>query len=87
MRQKKAFAALGIIAYLAFLITSIPASQGIQWLQDFFPQEQVQISQPKGTIWSGSANRITVHQIQLDNVSWEIHPLTLLIGRLKLGIG
>ncbi|MCK4950170.1 MAG: type II secretion system protein N [Gammaproteobacteria bacterium] len=87
MRQKKAFAALGIIAYLAFLITSIPASQGIQWLQDFFPQEQVQISQPKGTIWSGSANRITVHQIQLDNVSWEIHPLTLLIGRLKLSIG
>lgn len=87
MTQKKAFVTLGIIAYLAFLITSIPASQGIQWLQNFFPQEQVQISQPKGTIWSGSANRITVYQTQLDNVSWEIHPLALLIGRLKLSIG
>ena len=87
MSQKKSFAALGITAYLVFLITSIPAPQGIQWIQNFFPQQQVQISQPKGTIWSGSADRITVYQTQMDNVHWEIHPLTLFTGRLKLSIG
>ena len=84
--QKKAFVGLGIIAYLTFLVTSIPASQGNQGLQYFLPQGQTQISQPKGTIWSGSANRITVQQTQLDNVSWEILPLALLIGRLKLSM-
>lgn len=86
MSQKKSFVILGITAYFIFLITSIPASQGIQWIQNFFPQELVQISQPKGTIWSGSADRITVHQVQFDNVNWEIRPLALLTGKLRLSI-
>lgn len=86
MNQKNAFTGLGILAYLVFLIMTIPASQGIHWLQELFPQGEIKIGQPEGTIWSGSTYQITAHQTQFHNVSWKVHPLALLTGKIKLSI-
>lgn len=86
MNRAIPYGIFGTVTYLVFLITSIPASQGHQWIHDTLTNAQISISQLSGTIWSGTAGHIQYQSIQLDNIAWEIHPLALLTGKIKLSI-
>lgn len=86
MNRTILYGILGAVTFLVFLITSIPASQGHQWIHETLTKAQISITQLSGTIWSGSARRIQFKSMHLENIGWEIHPLALLIGKLKLSI-
>lgn len=79
-------AALGLAAYSAFLVATIPAGYVAAQVQSSMPGK-FQVSDAQGTIWRGSA-RVRVGQIgpTLDRVEWKIVPARLLSGELAFRV-
>lgn len=68
-----------VVAYAFFLITSIPATTIIRLFDEYLPQ--VNIQSVSGTLWSGSAQRITLSsKYVINNVSWSLCTWRLLIA-------
>jgi general secretion pathway protein N len=74
--------ALGVGAYLAFTLSSFPASVAYGW---FVPPE-VKLAGLDGTLWSGRAAAGSVASLPLHDVRWRVRPWALLIGRLGADI-
>ncbi|HZF31176.1 MAG TPA: type II secretion system protein N [Gammaproteobacteria bacterium] len=74
--------ALGVGAYLAFLLVSFPASTALRW---FVPGE-VKVSGVQGTLWSGRAAALSVGQIPLQDLRWRASPWPLFTGRLSADV-
>jgi general secretion pathway protein N len=74
--------ALGVGAYLAFLIVSFPASTAFAW----FVPEQVQLAGVEGTLWSGRAAAVSVERFALQDVRWRTSPWPLFTGRLSANV-
>ncbi len=70
--------ALGAGAYLAFTLTSFPATTAWAW----FGREPVRLAGIEGTIWTGRAALGSVAQLAVSDIRWHVHPLPLLLGRL-----
>jgi len=70
------------IAYLVFLLATIPASQTYA-LAKARINLPVSLYQVSGTLWSGQAKSIQINDLQIETVSWSIHPLQLLLGRIE----
>jgi hypothetical protein len=68
--------ALGVGAYLAFLIVSFPASTAYRW---FVPQS-LRLTGIEGTFWSGRAAAGSFEQIVLQDLRWRGAPWQLLLG-------
>ena len=74
----------GIIAYLVFLVTTIPAGPVIRMLDDRLP---ITISNVSGTLWNGRAGTIdTRQQVTLKNVHWSFLPSRLLLASAALDV-
>jgi general secretion pathway protein N len=71
--------ALGIAAYLVALALTAPARLVTAHLP-----EQVRLTAPQGTLWSGRAARVQLGGFELDGVRWRIQPWRLLLGGLGL---
>lgn len=69
--------------YLLFLITTVPASF---ILSIFELPKNIKIASISGTIWSGKANQLQYSNIDLGQVKWKLHPLSLIIGELSADI-
>ncbi|MGD8324401.1 MAG: type II secretion system protein N [Gammaproteobacteria bacterium] len=78
MRRYLPWIALGLGAYLAFLISSFPAETALRW----FAPQSVRTSNVSGTIWSGTAQLASVDDFAMRDLRWEIEPLPLLLARL-----
>ena len=78
MRRFIPFIALGIGAYLAFLISSFPADTAVRW----FAPPAVRTNNVTGTIWSGSAELASVENFAMRDLRWQIDALPLLLARL-----
>lgn len=74
--------ALGVGAYLAFLIASFPASTAYRWLVP----ESVQLTGVEGTFWSGHAAAASVAQLGLQDLRWRGSPWPLFTGRLSADV-
>jgi general secretion pathway protein N len=74
--------ALGVGAYLAFVLVSFPAGTAYAW---FAPAELV-LTGIQGTLWKGRAAGGTVGGLALRDINWDVHVLRLLIGRLSAEI-
>ncbi|MGD8379321.1 MAG: type II secretion system protein N [Gammaproteobacteria bacterium] len=60
---------LGVAAYLAFLLATLPAVQLTSRLSGQIPG--LRMAAPTGTIWHGHADWLTVNHVRLDDVSWD----------------
>jgi len=79
-------AALGLAAYSAFLVATIPAGYVAAQLQASMPG-RFEASDARGTIWRGSARvRIGHAGPTLDRVEWRIVPARLFSGELAFQV-
>lgn len=78
MRRFIPFIALGVGAWLAFLISSFPAATALRW----FAPENIRTSNVSGTIWSGSAEYASIEDFAMRDLRWEVDALPLLLARL-----
>lgn len=75
---------LSIIAlYLFFLIINLPAHVVLSAMN--LPKN-VMLTSISGTVWSGKARQLRVSGIELGSLSWELHPLNLIIGELSADV-
>ena len=84
----KAMAALGVAAYLVFLVLSTPASF-IAARARAAAQGKIEMSEAQGSLWSGSARaRIAApggHLI-FDRIEWRLVPARLMAGRIAFDL-
>ena len=80
------YISLGVIAYLVFAVYYFPASFAYSQAQSFTDNKlPVKLNGVNGSIWSGSANSVTVGQSNLNDVKWHFKPFSLILGKLELG--
>ena len=71
-------AALGLSLYLAFALISFPARVAVDW----FAPDQVALTGVEGTLWNGSAVLGAIAGIPVSELTWDLKPTSLLLGRL-----
>lgn len=82
--RKRYYILIAVIAYLVFLLTSIPANYAANIINSNTP---VSIQGVSGTLWKGQAYVITINNTaQLDRTEWDFSLWKLLIGQLALDI-
>lgn len=80
MKSKLALVALGLGAYLAFVVVSFPAAVAHRW----FAPGELRLAAVQGTVWRGSAAYGGVGSIGFSDLRWQLHPAALLTGALSL---
>ncbi|MFK3978442.1 type II secretion system protein N [Shewanella vesiculosa] len=72
---------IGVIIYLVFLLVYLPAN----WLVSIAPlPNNVAISGAEGTLWQGQASLVTIDKRQIEQVSWQLSPWGLLVGKADI---
>lgn len=64
--------ALGLAAFLVFLLVTAPARLVVPFLP-----ATLRVVDLEGTVWSASARGVRIHQLDLGQVEWRLHPLPL----------
>lgn len=83
--KKRYFIISGIIAYLVFLIVSMPAAPVLSQLQRYLPA--VSIQGISGSLWNGNATVITINRQQtLNNTAWHFNGWYLFKGQISAHI-
>lgn len=72
-----------IVLYLLFLITSIPAAVVLSVVN--LPKN-LSLTAISGTVWSGKVQQLNYMGISFGAVSWDLHPLNLMLGELSADI-
>ncbi|MBU2877522.1 MULTISPECIES: type II secretion system protein N [Alteromonadaceae] len=83
MKQVVKWSLLGILAFLILLIIKLPASQVIYRANQ---SNDLSIEGVQGTIWNASASIISVNNITIEDVSWQVSFWDLLFGQMTLDI-
>ncbi len=81
-----AFAALGLLAYLAFLAATVPASFVAQRMAD---PGRIDIRDARGTLWHGAARlRVATPAgaLAIESLRWRWLPARLVAGRLAFAV-
>lgn len=82
--RKRHYIVTGIVAYLVFLVMTIPAAPVIGMFNDKLP---VALNHVSGTLWHGKAGSINSRQnVNLENVEWSFIPWRLLLARLAFDV-
>ena len=76
--RKYYWIALGIFAYLIFLLNLFPASTAYR----LFAPENLRLAGIQGTLWSGSASFGSIGTIGLHEIQWRLRPWALPLGRV-----
>jgi general secretion pathway protein N len=74
---------LGLVAYIVFLLISLPAAQAWAWFGGQVPVQAFGIS---GTVWQGQAALVSQQDRRLEAVQWEVRPSSLLLGQLRANV-
>lgn len=77
MPNKGSWIALGIGAYLAFVIATFPADVAYRW----FAPPELRLAAISGTVWSGSAALGSVAGLSMRDVLWNVSAWPLVLGR------
>src|ERR1700761_5409186 len=70
---------LGIAGFVLVLIMMLPA----RWVSFLLPRA-THCQQLDGTVWRGSCSGLTTTNGALGDLTWDLHALQLLLGRLEL---
>jgi general secretion pathway protein N len=76
------WAALGLGAYLAFMLAMFPAGTALRW----FAPPEVAFAGVAGTLWSGSAASCSLAGFTAESVRWRVRPTALLLGRVSADV-
>ena len=71
--------ALGVGAYVAFLLATFPAGTALRW----FAPPGTAVAGVAGTLWSGSAASCSVNGFTAEAVRWRLRPMALFLGRIS----
>lgn len=86
-RRWPALLLLGVIAYLAVLIATAPASLAWRLAADRLePPSWLNPGRVSGTLWSGSAAPLRLQGLELQALRWRLRPTGLLSGGLVYGL-
>lgn len=79
---RRLLVALGIVAFLAFLVVTLPAQLLLGQLDRF----AVKATGVSGSIWKGQAADLRVQAVDLGQLTWDLHVLEVFTGRLSAGV-
>src|SRR5882757_4903300 len=82
MSKAWSLVAFGVGAFAIFLITTLPP--GV--LLDRFERYGVRATGVSGSVWQGAAAMLEVRNVAVGQIAWDIHPLSLLGGRLQADV-
>lgn len=74
---------LGLLAFVFFLLISLPAAQAWAWFGKQVPMQVYGIS---GTIWQGQAALVVQQNSRLEAVQWQVQPWGLLRGQIRANV-
>ena len=77
MKLKLGWIALGLVAFIFFLLAYLPANQVLGRMA--LPQN-VSVSGVSGTIWNGSAKEVIVSGLPIKRLEWSLNPVALILG-------
>jgi len=77
MRRVILITGLAVIAFTAILVARLPAS----WVVPT-PPSRIACAATDGTLWNGSCAGLMVQGQPVGDLSWQLHPLRLLAGKL-----
>jgi len=86
MKFWRRYLALGVICYLLFVITQIPANNVYYFTKDMLKEQSVTLFGVQGSLWQGSASAATYKDMHFKQINWEIHPLALLTANISATI-
>lgn len=83
MKKAISYFTIGLLAYSFFLVSSVPAT--VVW--KYAPiVNNVDVKDLSGSLWSGSAQSVTVQGITVNNVQWDFDLPALLSAKLGMNI-
>lgn len=78
MKRWPLLAVLGLVTYLVFALVSFPARVAVAW----FAPPDITLTGIQGTVWKGRAALGAVAGVALSDLTWDLQPAGLLLGRL-----
>jgi len=86
MKPYLRYTLLGVLCYLVFLIALFPAAQAYRFVAEPLSGAlpQLQLAGMEGSIWSGRVGSLVYRQALLGEMSWQLSPLSLLLGKARL---
>ena len=85
MKRVVKYVLLGVVTYVIFVAGTLPAP----WLYGHWLQGRLGnwvLYGVQGTLWEGRAAMVRSGKIQLENLHWDLHPTSLLWGRLEVAL-
>lgn len=76
------YLAIGLIAYLIFVIITFPADRAYALVKNKFPE--LTLYNVHGTLWSGYADMAVVKGKQFRALHWKVKPWTVVLGHLDV---
>jgi len=83
MIRSRHYIVVGVVAYLAFLLLSVPAAPVIGLFKDRLP---VTITNISGTLWSGKASIVITNKLILNNAQWSFLPSRMLLAKIAFDV-
>ncbi|WP_455206620.1 type II secretion system protein N [Kaarinaea lacus] len=82
------YSAFGIIAYLVFLVVTMPAGFAYGYWKTAFGGENVPVAlnDISGSVWSGRVGTATINGQQFGALTWDINFFTLLLGIVEMDV-
>jgi len=82
------YSLFGLLCYLVFVIIQFPASNAYYFVEDLLDDNDIpmQIYGLNGTVWQGTANTIIYDKKRFEAISWEFHPLDLLMAKASASV-
>ena len=79
---------LGVVFYVIFLFTQMPANKVFYFVEDILDDQNVplEIYGLSGSVWNGEAKRISYNGQHFNQVGWELHPLAILTGNISASL-
>lgn len=80
--RRRTLLAVGIAAYLLFVLARFPAEVAVRW----FAPDGVIVAAPSGTLWNGGADALLLGRTAWGPLQWQARPLALFIGRVAADV-
>ena len=85
MKKVLKYILLGVAAYVIFVAATLPAP----WFYSHWLQGRLgnwALYGVQGTLWEGRAAVVRSGNLQLENLHWDLHPMSLLWGRAEVAL-
>ncbi|MDH5409712.1 MAG: type II secretion system protein N, partial [Gammaproteobacteria bacterium] len=79
--------ALGVVAYVYFLLVNFPASAAYQYFVTPLDRtKQLKLQGINGTLWTGQAAQANIANLNMGKLDWDLNLLSLLTGKLGVDL-